>query len=89
MFGRDGAKNLANDINVPFLGGLPINQSIREASDVGRPAALQTNSEVPKEFEEIVKNTLLSLTERVKSLPPTEAVRITTMAGCKTTKREV
>ena len=89
LFGRDGAKNLANDINVPFLGGLPINQSIREASDVGRPAALQTNSEVPKEFEEIVKNTLLSLTERVKSLPPAEAVRITTMAGCKTTKREV
>ena len=89
LFGRDGAKNLANDINVPFLGGLPINQSIREASDVGRPAALQTNSEVPKEFEEIVKSTLLSLTERVNTLPPTEAVRITTMAGCKTTKREV
>ena len=42
IFGKEGAKNLAEDLNVPFLGELPLVQSIREAGDVGRPAALQT-----------------------------------------------
>ena len=43
IFGRQGAKNLSEDKNVPFLGELPLVQSIRDASDVGRPAALQEN----------------------------------------------
>jgi len=41
IFGQDGAKNLSEDLEVPFLGALPLVQSIREAGDVGRPAALQ------------------------------------------------
>jgi len=32
---------------------------------------------------------MISLAKRVKNLPPSEAVRITTMAGCQTSKREV
>ncbi|MEO8253965.1 MAG: Mrp/NBP35 family ATP-binding protein, partial [Flavobacterium sp.] len=44
IFGQEGAKNLATDLNVPFLGEVPIVQSIREAGDYGRPAALQTGS---------------------------------------------
>jgi ATP-binding protein involved in chromosome partitioning len=39
-------KNLAEDLGVPFLGGIPIVQSIREAGDYGRPAAMQTASAV-------------------------------------------
>ena len=41
IFGRDGAKYLAEDIDVPFLGDLPLVQGLREAGDVGRPAVLQ------------------------------------------------
>ena len=39
IFGKEGARNLATDLNVPFLGEVPIVQSIREAGDYGRPAA--------------------------------------------------
>ena len=42
IFGKEGAKNLAEDLEVPFLGEIPLVQSIREAGDVGRPAAMQT-----------------------------------------------
>jgi len=89
LFGKEGAQDLANEIQVPFLGELPIVQSIREASDVGHPAALQLKGEVPLAFEKIIQNIMISLANRVENLPPSEAVRITTMAGCQTLKREV
>lgn len=44
IFGRDGAKNLALGSGVPFLGHLPLIQSIREAGDSGRPAVFQEDS---------------------------------------------
>jgi len=39
LFGKEGAQKLAKTMEVPFLGELPLIQSIREAGDVGRPAA--------------------------------------------------
>jgi len=44
IFGKDGAKNLAEEIGVPLLGQIPLVQSIREAGDAGRPAILQENT---------------------------------------------
>ena len=41
IFGKQGAQNLSEDLNVAFLGEIPLVQSIREAGDSGRPAALQ------------------------------------------------
>lgn len=54
LFGRDGAKNLAHGLNIPFLGAIPLVQSIREAGDVGRPAVLQKESPSGKAFKELV-----------------------------------
>jgi ATP-binding protein involved in chromosome partitioning len=82
IFGKEGAKNLSEDLKVPFLGEVPLVQSIREAGDVGRPAALQTASPIEASFEEITRNVVQELVNRNKSLPPTEAIKITTMAGC-------
>ena len=82
IFGKEGAKNLAEDLNVSFLGEVPLVQSIREAGDVGRPAAMQTASPIETSFEEITRNVVQELVGRNKSLPPTEAIKITTMAGC-------
>ena len=82
IFGQEGAKNLAADLNVPFLGEVPIVQSIREAGDYGRPAALQTASPIETVFEEITRNVVQEVVNRNDSLPATEAVKITTMAGC-------
>ena len=82
IFGKEGAKNLAEDLKVSFLGEVPLVQSIREAGDVGRPAAMQTASPIEASFEEITRNVVQELVGRNKSLPPTEAIKITTMAGC-------
>ncbi|PIE48587.1 MAG: chromosome partitioning protein [Flavobacteriales bacterium] len=82
IFGKDGAKNLAKDLNTPFLGEVPIVQSIRESCDVGHPVALQENTPLEKSFINITKNMVSQLVKRNKELPPTEVVKITTMAGC-------
>jgi len=82
IFGKEGAKNLAEDLKVSFLGEVPLVQSIREAGDVGRPAAMQTATPIESSFEDITRNVVQELVDRNKSLPPTEAIKITTMAGC-------
>jgi ATP-binding protein involved in chromosome partitioning len=87
IFGQEGAKNLAEDLNVPFLGEVPIVQSIREAGDYGRPAALQTASLIETVFEEITRNVVQETVNRNDSLPATEAIKITTMAGCSAVKK--
>ncbi|WP_430614287.1 P-loop NTPase [Flavobacterium sp. JP2137] len=82
IFGEGGARNLAQDLEVPFLGEVPLVQSIREAGDYGRPAALQEGTVVANAFDAIVKNVVQEVVKRNESLPATEAVKITTMAGC-------
>lgn len=82
IFGREGAKHLAEDLEVPFLGEIPLVQSIREAGDAGRPAALQTATPLENAFEELTKNIVQQVVKRNTDLPPTEAIKITTMAGC-------
>ena len=87
IFGKEGAKNLAEDLNVPFLGEVPIVQSIREAGDYGRPAALQTATAVQAAFEELARSVVSETVKRNDNLPPTEAIKITTMAGCSAVKK--
>ena len=82
LFGQGGVRRLADEVQVPFLGEVPLVQSIREAGDVGRPAVLQSEGPAREAFVRIARETVDSLANRVDNLPPTEAVRITTMAGC-------
>lgn len=82
IFGNQGAQYLADDLGIPVLGEIPIIQSIREAGDVGRPAAMQEDSKIAQLYKETAQKMVESLVERNKFLPPTEAVKITTMAGC-------
>mgnify|MGYP000138516561 CR=1 FL=1 len=87
IFGKEGAKNLAEDLKVPFLGHLPLVQSIREAGDAGRPAALQTATPLEQAFEKLTQNVVQEVVKRNDNLPPTEAIKITTMAGCSAVKK--
>ncbi|WP_066223667.1 Mrp/NBP35 family ATP-binding protein [Formosa haliotis] len=87
IFGKEGAKHLAEDLKVPFLGELPLVQSIREAGDVGRPAALQTATILEKSFEKLTQNIVEEVVKRNEDLPATEAIKITTMAGCSAVKK--
>ena len=87
IFGKEGAKNLATDTQVPFLGEIPLVQSVREAGDVGRPAALQENSPVVDSLYRITQNMVAQVLDRNKNLPPTQVVKITTMSGCSAVKK--
>ncbi|AUC21474.1 chromosome partitioning protein [Polaribacter sejongensis] len=87
IFGKDGAKNLAEDIKTKFLGEIPLVQSIREAGDVGHPVALQNGTILEKSFNDITKEMVAELLKRNEDLPPTEVVRITTMSGCSSVKK--
>ena len=84
IFGKDGAKHLAEDLKATMLGEIPLVQSIRESGDVGHPVALQEDSPLEEAFAEVTKNMLTQLVKRNENLPPTEIVRITTMSGCST-----
>lgn len=86
IFGKEGAKDLADDLGVRLLGQIPLVQSIREAGDVGRPAALQANTPTMTAFDELTKNVVEETVRRNKNLPATEAIKITTMAGCSAVK---
>jgi len=84
IFGKDGAKNLAADLDTTLLGEIPLVQSIRESGDVGHPVALQEDTALERAFVETTKKMLSQLVKRNEDLPPTEVVRITTMSGCST-----
>lgn len=87
IFGKEGAKMLAEDLDVPFLGQIPLVQSIREAGDIGHPAALQEGTPLAEAFDKLTQNVVQETVNRNTSLPPTEAIKITTMAGCSAVKK--
>ena len=87
IFGESGVKYLSKDLNINFLGEIPIFQSLREASDFGRPGSLQESTDVSKIFEEISKNMVEQLLIRNKELPPTKIVEITNLVGCSAIKK--
>lgn len=54
IFGQDGVSRLAEELQVPMLGQLPLVQSIREAGDAGRPAVLQESTPQAEAFSTLV-----------------------------------
>ena len=56
IFGKDGVKNLAQELKLPLLAQLPLVQSVREASDAGRPAVMQENTPQALAFMDLAKN---------------------------------
>ena len=77
IFGKDGAKELAEQMGVSLLAQIPLVQSIRESGDGGRPAILQDNTISSKAFEAMVSEVEKEVNKRNETLPPTEVVRIT------------
>ena len=82
IFGKDGAKNLADELGINLLAQIPIVQSLREAADAGRPAVLQKDSEISNSFINFANEVVKLIEKRNNSLPSTEAVKITNMKGC-------
>ena len=88
IFGEKGAEYLANDMEVPFLGSLPLVQSVRESADYGRPASMQEKTSIKNDFTVITKNLVSQVLNRNKNLPPTKVVEITNLVGCEAIKTQ-
>lgn len=88
IFGEAGVKYLSKDLNINFLGEIPIFKSLREASDFGRPGSIQESSDVSIIFDDISKNVVEQLLIRNKELPPTKIVEITNLVGCSAIKKQ-
>ena len=82
IFGKEGAKALAEQMNIRLLAEIPILQSIREAADAGRPAVLQKNTYISKSFLNLAKDLIEVVNQRNINLEPTSVVKITHSKGC-------
>ena len=76
IFGKGGAKALAEQLNIPLLGQIPLVQSVREAGDAGRPAVMQENSPIAIALMDMSKNVAQQVAIRNATLAPTEKVEI-------------
>jgi ATP-binding protein involved in chromosome partitioning len=74
IFGKDGGKNLAEEFDIPFLGQIPIVESIREAGDIGVPAMVGDDAITKKAFMDFASNAVRGIAMRNANLEPTEIV---------------
>lgn len=75
IFGKEGCKQLSEQLNVPLLGQIPLVQSICENGDNGTPAALDENSITGQAFMELARRVVEETERRNRELPPTEIVK--------------
>ncbi len=72
IFGKDGGKNLAEEFDIPFLGQIPIVQSIREGGDSGIPIMAGDDEITKKAFTDFAGNAARGIAMRNANLAPTE-----------------
>ena len=72
IFGKDGGKILAEEFDIPFLGKIPIVESIREAGDMGIPAMVGDDEITRKAFMDFTANAVRGIAMRNANLEPTE-----------------
>jgi len=76
IFGKDGGKRLAEEMNIPLLGQIPIVQSIREHGDAGRPIACDADTISGKAFRELAIQLVEKIDERNRNLGATTKVEM-------------
>ena len=76
LFGKDGGKHLADEFDIPFLGQIPIVQSIREGGDIGVPAMMSDEPISKKAFEDFAGTAVRGIAMRNANMPATEIQKI-------------
>ncbi len=76
IFGKDGCKNLAQEMKVPLLAQIPIVQSICENGDSGTPAALNVDTMTGQAFINLAQAVVTTVNVRNKKLPKTNIVKV-------------
>ena len=64
IFGKDGGKRLAEEYDIPFLGQIPLVQSIREGGDIGVPVMMSDDEISKKAFSEFAATAVRSISMR-------------------------
>ena len=77
LFGKEGGKRLAEELNIPLLGQIPIVQSICEGGDSGKPVALNPDSITGQAFQKLAENVVKQIDYRNEHLDPTRRVQVT------------
>lgn len=76
IFGKEGGKRLAEELNIPLLGQIPIVQSIREHGDAGRPIACDTDNVSGLAFRELAIQLVQKIDDRNRNLGATKKVEM-------------
>lgn len=76
IFGQEGGKRLAEEFDLPFLGQIPLVQSIREGGDQGMPAMAGNDALTKKAFEEFTAHAVRSIAMRNANLEATKVVEM-------------
>ena len=76
IFGKEGGKRLAEEYDLPFLGQIPIVESIREGGDKGVPAAVGENEVARKAILDFAGNAVRQIAIRNASVAPTRKVEV-------------
>ena len=76
LFGRGGVSRLAEEMEVPLLGQIPIVQSICESGDEGEPAAVHADSIIGKAFRNLAQAVVEETERRNRELPATQIVEM-------------
>lgn len=77
IFGKDGGKNLAEKLQVPLLGQIPIVQSIREGGDEGNPISSKEDSLIGQYFVHLAEELVAQINKRNAEKAPTQRVEVT------------
>ena len=75
IFGKEGCKQLAEQMNVPLLGQIPIVQSICESGDKGTPVALNTDSITGRAFLQLAAAVVRQVDKRNIEMAPTQVIK--------------
>lgn len=76
IFGKDGCKNLAEELNVPLLAQIPLIQSVCETGDQGAPAVLNPASPEGIAFMSLAAKVVTQVDKRNVEMAPTQRVAV-------------
>ena len=74
IFGKEGVKNLAEQMGVPLLGQIPIVQSICESGDEGEPVAVSDETMTSLAFRQLAEAVVEATEKRNREMPATQIV---------------
>ncbi len=76
IFGKDGGKRLAEEYEIPFLGQIPIVQSIREGGDSGIPVMMSDDEVTKNAFLQFAGDTVRSISMLNAQMKPAEVEQV-------------